>query len=219
VKLWAYVGARFASLKAVVHTSDDRGEHGDLFNHGQAYNLMAEQATTDVLLLGDADTTYANPLSLLHAISEVGAGHVPWALPALYRQLTEEVTSALLWPTMSFSEALAATPEYVGGFSWSGLIIVRREDFLSVGGSDERYVGHGADDVALGLKLDTLIGRHWRYDDQAVHLWHPRGQQEKDEHRFSVRQRELTERYMAAAGDTHAMQLISERSTSGTASS
>jgi len=57
--------------------------------------------------------------------------------------------------------------------SWAGCLVVDRDIYWSVGGSDERFVGWGWEDVALRLSLDNLYKRHLRCDGDIFHLWHP----------------------------------------------
>ncbi len=206
--LWYYVRDRYRELGWQLYVSDDLHENDDLFNHGQAYNLAAELAAdSDVLVLGDADTTYSDAEALQTAVERVRREDWAWALPETYVQLTEAVTHALLTGA-PLGWALAARPHWAGTTSWAGVIVVSTAAFFKVGGSDERYVGHGADDAALGIKLDTLHGAHTRYPMSAVHLWHSRGNQEEDMHRHSAAQRELTFRYMNAAGDPEAVRQV-----------
>lgn len=197
---------------------DDREGNADLFNHGEAINRAAvfANAKADVYLIADADTTYDDPDALLGALDATSRDR-KWRLPSRYVQLNENATEALIasersdWPTAVEWEDRDV--EWVGDrVSWSGLVIVPKEAFLLVRGSDERYAGWGADDIALGLALDTLYGRHERFDGAAVHLWHPRGVQEQGLHRFAEDGRTLTDRYREAAGKPEAMwEIVGEK--------
>lgn len=201
--LWEYVRRRYEERFPTwqIAVSGDLGEHDDLFNHGQAYNIAAELAADDdVLILGDADTTFAFAHPLERAVEHVRSGDWPWSLPHSYTQLTRDATGDLLTGAR-IGGVLIGGVEWEGRTSWSGGVIVRHDVFNAVGRADERYVGHGADDAALAIKLNTLHGEVRRHGGAAVHLWHPRGSQENDLHRHSNAQRKLTYRYMDAAGD------------------
>ena len=192
-----------------VIVSDDRGENDDLFNHGQAVNIARASASGDVLVILDADTTYSNRILFQKAVEQTAADR-RWRMPRYYRRLTESTTARYLQdaPGGAF---LPDEIEWEGdGVSWAGIVIVPAEHFDAVGGADERYVGWGADDVALGLALTTLVGPAVRYEGAALHLWHPRDEENLGWHRHSVAERELTDRYMAAAGDPVAMEALLE---------
>lgn len=195
----------YLPVKTQVVVIDDYREHGDLFNHGQAINRAAEIATGDVLLIADADTTFGQPAEILTALHATGEDRL-WRLPQRYVQLSKDATLRVLAGQSLTSLNEDDDFEWVGDrISWSGLVVVPREAFERVGGADERYVGHGADDVAFGLALETLYGPHERFEGTAVHLWHPRGEQELDLHEYGVEQLDLTYRYMDAAGNQELM--------------
>lgn len=196
-----------ANCEAVV--IGDNAKHPDLFNHGEAYNKAAELAESDVLVLGDADTTFDNVQAFVRAVENVRAGVWDWALPERYIQLQQEPTDRVLARRLSPDAVTTADAVWIGErVSWAGIVIVPAAAFHAVGGSDERFVGHGADDAALGIKLTDLFAPHERYPGAAVHLWHPRGEQEEDRHRFSDGQRRLIFRYMDAAGDPEAVRRV-----------
>lgn len=208
--VWNGVRRRFENLlpEAELIVADDAHDHGDLFNHGQAINRAAEQATREILLIGDADTTF-NVYDLQVAIEHVyDTGD--WALPEWYVQLNRTCTQDIL--SRTGTSPIVVRPRCVEWrgerVSWSGLVLVPRHVFEAVGGSDERYAGHGADDVALAMKLETLYRPVHRFEGSALHLWHKRGVQERDEHRFHDQQRELTEAYMEAHGDEERMRVV-----------
>jgi hypothetical protein len=178
-----------------VIVSDDRGDDPALFNHGQAINRAASLADGHVLAIVDADTTFS-----VSAASAIAASlrDGNWRLPRYYRQLTRAATSAVI-ANPNLLDADLET-EWVGeGVSWSGIVVVPRFAFDAVGGSDERYRGWGADDVALGLALNALYRPVERWEGSAFHLWHPRGVQEAGLHRYCDEQIHLTRRYQAAA--------------------
>lgn len=204
-----YVVERYEAAGCNVIIMGDEGEHPDLFNHGQAYNMAEQAAVTDLLVLGDADTTFDTAQAFVRAVENVRAGVWAWALPERYIQLQQGATDRVLARVLAPDAVTTSDAVWIGErVSWAGIVIVPRQAFLAVGGSDERFVGHGADDAALGIKLTDLYAEHVRYTGAAVHLWHPRGEQEEDRHRYADDQRRLIFRYMDAAGDPEAVRRV-----------
>lgn len=193
-----------------VLTADDDHASEAIFNHGQAINNAARLASGDIFLVMDADTTYEEPTAgdtIGHALRE-SQEHRTWYLPECYYQLEQRLTDDALAGGWIIPTELRG-PDGVSwsGRSWAGLVIIPREAFELVRGYDERYEGHGADDMAFGVSLDTLYGQHLRYDGAAVHLYHTRGAEENAAHNP-----ELTRRYEAAAGNQEAMwEIIEEK--------
>lgn len=216
-RLWTWVYPRLLLALQAHHEphfviADDARADPELFNRPQALNRAARRTNAGVILIADADTTFTSPLELVDAIEQTARDGI-WRMPQRYTQLTEDGTD-LFMAGRTLDEIGPDGVTWEGdGVCWSGLVVIPREAWDIVRGGDERYVGWGADDVALGQALDTLYGQHERWDGNAVHLWHPRDDQNKGWHRNSVAQRELTERYDAAAGDLAKMgELILEKS-------
>lgn len=200
----------------VILMDDLRGD-GELFNRPQAINMALKASDGEIVVINDADTTHSTASSLRDAI-QATMRDMKWRLPARYHQLAEGPTDAILDAPKGLLAAARVQPDeseviWTGdGVCWSGIVVVPRVALEAVRGGDQRYRGWGADDVALALALKTLYAPPVRYEGDAVHLWHPRGEQENGKHRFSVEERQLTERYMAADGDKKAIRaLIRER--------
>lgn len=214
-ELWEFVQRRLAHVLpgAEVIVSDDRHENAELFNRPQALNAAARLANGDLFLIADADTTVSSPTLLREAIQATREDG-RWRLPVTYQQLTQTASDAFkhAGPSSDLLVDVDGRDFEWEGESWSGLMVVPAEAYWTAGGSDERYIGWGADDAALGIALDTIYGAHVRFPAAAVHLWHERDKQNRGWHRNSIAQRQLTERYIAAAGDRDAMTaLIGER--------
>lgn len=205
-----------AQIDIEIVYADDDHDDPDLFNHGQAINKAYERSHGGVILVMDADTTFDDGDALVLALRSTAADR-HWRLPEFYFQLTDDATTRALdrgkyaddeFFLTCFDYGEGEDCEWVGyRQAWSGLVIVPREAFCAVHGAEERYVGHGADDAALGLTLNLLWGKHVRYHGAAVHLWHPRGPQERSAHNP-----EISRRYEAAAEDVEAMRaLVAEK--------
>lgn len=221
-ELWRWVYPRILIVLGHHHEphfvfADDAGDDPVLFNRPQALNRAARRTDGNVILIADADTTFDDPAPLIKAIEMTSRDGV-WRMPQTYTQLTRDGTDLF----MAGSTLEEIGPDGVlwegSAVSWSGLVVIPREAWDLVAGGDERYVGWGADDVALGLALDTLYGPHERYPGGAVHLWHGRDEQNTGGHRNSRAQNALTEEYERAAGDLERMgRLVQEKREYGAA--
>ncbi len=172
------------------------------FNHPWAINRAAERATGDIFVVADADTAF-DP-DWIRAAAALIAGGAPWVLPRYYDQLTEQSTTRLL-------EQHPADPitDYDVGWrgdsvSWSGLVVVPRDGFETVGGYDERWAFWGGDDVAFACSMNTLHGPVVRHQGAAMHCWHPRTHldaQPRDQH-------DLMHAYLHASSDPDEMRAL-----------
>lgn len=203
-RAWEWNRLRWETLGVeLIVTSPGPGAGAADFNHPRAINQAAEEASSDVLIVADADTG-SEAEWVQEAVALVRSG-APWVLPRFYDKLTRESTELLLGE----SSIPPYEVEWRGdSVSWSGLVVVPREGFKAVGGYDERWIYWGGDDVAFACAMNTLWGRVQRLEGAAVHLWHSReglDAQPQDQH-------ELMYRYLAAEGDAAAMhELIAER--------
>jgi hypothetical protein len=199
-RLFSYVEAvAHAALGVEAIVADDLHQHDGLFNHGQAINIAASQASGSVLVIVDADTVPDDAAAFRNAVEATVADGV-WRLPERYVQLREHATDTFMdgRDKVTFDHT---NVEWIGEkICWSGLVIVPAAAFWQVGGADERFVGHGPDDVALALALNAIYGTVRRYPGAAVHLWHPRGDQEENLHEHAPEQARLATAYIEAAG-------------------
>lgn len=56
-----------------------------------------------------------------------------------------------------------------------GLLAIHRDDYITVNGFDEKFIGWGNEDDDMGRRLHRagIIGRNAFIDEYAIHLWHP----------------------------------------------
>lgn len=192
---WKYLCPGYEVIVAAPDRHDDPGR----FNRPQAINRAAARASGDVLIIADADTAFDEgwPASAVDAVTRGGA---PWVLPYIYRKLDRDSTADLVrkGPTAE----LTGTIEEQTEFSWSGLVVVSRVGFETVGGFDERFTGWGHDDIAFGLCAEALIGHHRRPGGQALHLWHPTPLEHNYGHATNGEQYALAQRYIAATDES-----------------
>jgi hypothetical protein len=142
------------------------------FTRGRSINLGVAKSTKDILVLADADTLVAH---VDEAISHAGRGEWSIAYPrGEYCALTEKATEALLQtdPAGQLREPKNEDcRERIT--SYSGVVVLPRAAFESVGGFPHAFLGWGAEDVALMFALDTLWKPCVRATGWAVAPWHP----------------------------------------------
>lgn len=199
-----------SAFEHVTHGGGYRTDDPGSFNRPAALNALIGEATEDVIVIADADTTADLSFVLLACEHAVEGG---WALARHYRCMSLAFTQRV----QAFRPTALITPgdgdiDDETDFSWSGVVVIPRRAYAHVGGSETRHTGWGSDDICLGLALDTLWEPHARLPGSVWHHWHPRpighsyGQPNNDA------QYALTERYKDAAGHPALMRaLIGER--------
>lgn len=125
-----------------------------------------------VLVIADSDVLI-DPAALRAAVARVESGEHPWAVPhRMVLRLNADRTRAWYAGARSAIEPTGlARPGYVG-FAGGGLLVVPRVGYEASGGIPDGFVGWGGEDQALGIVLDTCLGKHWRGASDLVHLWH-----------------------------------------------
>ena len=121
------------------------------FNLSRARNSAVEQATTDVVVVADADTVPdMNAVqTAIYACRRHGGVWYPFT--------TYHYLSATVTPGDDLNEAPA---EQVYQHSVGGLFIIRRTDYWRLGGFDERFQGWGGEDTAFHLAASHLSTTH-----------------------------------------------------------
>lgn len=158
----------------------------------------------DVVVLLDADC-WIDPSVLRLAVAFLEGG-APWVIPhdRVHRLSREQTRTAMRRGELPGHGGRVAVAPAGGGCS-----ILRRADYLTVGGIDPRFTEWGGEDEALGRALDTLIGPHLRMAHPLWHLWHPPHAARR---KASPAVERLAGRYAEAYGNPAAMRaLIAER--------
>lgn len=174
-QIWQWIQQRWAAFfpEVEIIVSDDCTHEAEL-NRGQAANLAAEKASGEVLIVGDADTTFA-PGQLRKAIERV-ASTGDWMLSEHLYHLTEAYTNRLLISDPEVRLPRNPPNEWYGkGTTLSGgLVVMPTNVWLKFGGYDERWPGWGSSDKGLAASLDVLYRRRRYYPGTTYHLWHER---------------------------------------------
>lgn len=168
------------------------------FSRSAAINRAAAFATGDIFVIADCDTTFDSPTWIEASLSELST----WALAKTYQKLNHSFTEQLLNGTVDLNQRAV---EYETDFSWSGIVIVKRSDFLKVGGFDEKFIKWGEEDICFGLLMNEVAGHVIRHPGYVCHLWHPQSRADTYGHSEWARQRELANKYRAAVGNKEAM--------------
>lgn len=146
------------------------------FNRSRARNEGLRLVRDEIVLIADGDTAF-DYTAVVDGITLLQSG-APWVIPygdADYYNLTESYTKSILDNPID----PITNPDWDFRIkSWAGLLLARVEDCRTIGLYDENFVGWGWEDVAFRIKMDAHIGRHRRVEGRALHLWHPRGNDE-----------------------------------------
>lgn len=209
---WAWLRVRYETLfpEWELIESDVPGP----WSKGAALNAGVARASGDVLVLADADCV-ATASALRTAVEELDGWTVPFG--EVYR-LGCDFTGNILAGNVTRDPAPVgklerdpARPPYKGK-PGGGIVVVSRSSYAAVGGMDERFLGWGGEDYALGDALTTCIGRPRRVDLPLWHLWHEPAPDYDPSGRFPAENTRLRKRYRAARHDVPTMRgLIAER--------
>lgn len=169
---WVFERYRLLFPGAEIVIADDGSEE---FNRSTFINHGVEQATGEFLLIADADTV-SFPVWIDEAIKEIKLG-APWVIPYSEdgyvdtdkrggRKILSCPPDKDIDPySVTFQDRLK---------SWSGQVVIRRDDFWKVGGFDPRFKGWGYEDNAFVECCDTILGPHERLTSgYTIHIWHP----------------------------------------------
>ena len=178
-ELWAFVRERLElemPEAEIVVASDD----GDLpFHKTLALNRAAAEATGDVFVIFDADT-FVDTDVMRALVAQVAARPDIWGQP--YRtkiKLNEATTRMILDAGPAWHEAIDlrahGQQESRTTFWAAPPLVLHREAWNTVGGTDERFLGWGQEDVAFATALNVLVGGPLRQrKGDALHLNHSR---------------------------------------------
>lgn len=148
----------------------------DPFSRSGARNDAFRQSTGDILLINDADT-FCTWGSLATALTLVDDGEESFVLPYdVYYNVNEWLTEH--WLSVPYSVADLEHNLSEGGYDHrlltaeSGVLVVSREAWDSVGGYDENFIGYGWEDNAFVTALTRANGQGLKIPGSAFHLYH-----------------------------------------------
>lgn len=152
-------------------------EENEEFNKPTLVNKGVQLAQGEVVIIADSDVLPTVPGVLQEAAAH--ALYAPWVVPhGQVLRLREEPTARLLTApvtTTVYPYGPLVRHPYMG-VAGGGLIVIRRERFLVMGGFDPVFKGWGGEDTAFGVAADTLLGQHLRYSHvPLLHFYHPPG--------------------------------------------
>ena len=211
VKSFDWILRRYEKLlpEAELCVADSSDEE---FSRSEARNNAYALATTDILLVADADTVPERD-AILSGI-ELLDKQVPWVVPySTYYNLGVDKTQEILkhGPHLDIEFEEADCEHIV--MSTAGMLLMRRSAWETVGGYDERFIGWGYEDNAFQLALDILVGRHERvHDGRGIHLWHPEPETVRFNQPMIQHNKQLFDQYVRASRRPERMRkLVDER--------
>lgn len=206
---WTWLRRRYEALFPDWGIRVGTGER-KVWRKGAAIDHAIRESTAEVVVISDADCIVPRD-ALQNAVRLVQSGEAAWVMPhGMVYRLSDTTTDHLLTkdPTITV-EAIDLHPSrlhrppYVGS-QGGGVLVVGRAEYLATRGIPKVFVGWGAEDEALAVILDTLLGPHTRFTDiPLVHLWHPHQRSENRQAQVaqSEKNRLIFERYLRARGD------------------
>lgn len=192
------------------------GNFKEPFSRGEARNDAVRSTRSDVVVIADADTTYADPGQIRQAVGQVKDNPNAWVIPYAeehYYNLAQDATEFLL--SIDPGTALK-DPDNEDAWehkitSWAGILVMHRAAFEAAGGYDRRFIGWGYEDNAFQLCLDTIVARHQRIEAPVFHLWHPISAQTNFDQPYIQHNRDLYRRYVTAFGNAERMRELTQR--------
>jgi hypothetical protein len=122
----------------------------EIFSLAQARNEAVRKATTDVVVISDADTL-VDPLNVLRAVADPAGVWWPFTR---YRILAEKYLDTPL-PELAGCPYIN-TWDGAGVLGVGGCIITTRKEYWRLGGQPSEFVGWGWEDTAFTAVVETL---------------------------------------------------------------
>jgi len=148
------------------------------FNKAWGLNVAARMARGPLLALADADLIV--PRALPGAVERCSPGHAvkPYRSIVDLTVVESKRVRAGEWgfaPRRAAGAPLNREAQGEHVVFAGGLFVIHRDDYLQLGGFDERFVGWGGEDDAMTVKLRRAgVALSEIGDEPALHLWHPR---------------------------------------------
>lgn len=142
------------------------------FNRSAAINNAVHSSAGDILIIADLDVAFTEG-PVREAVAAVEQDDQVWGFAFTdYIKLTEVYTDWLTHEeAWSDLDQLSVASYEHSTSTQSGLVVISRRLFESIGGFDEIFIGWGYEDLAFTMRADEL-SPHRRWEGDAFHLWH-----------------------------------------------
>lgn len=141
----------------------------DQFNKSLAFNSGMAWATSDKVILQDADIINPGEYTAMVARALNGSESCHFGQQVLY--LTDESSRKVFTNGVTTADLQCESAvDYFEG----GSIGVMKSAYVRIGGFDERFVGYGVEDVEFYERLKNLTNHKEDRVIKMIHLWHGR---------------------------------------------
>jgi predicted glycosyltransferase involved in capsule biosynthesis len=143
------------------------------YNRSWAFNVGAKYATTDILVFGDSDLVM-NPNDMIDSLQTLK----DYDTVSPYRKVIDLMQHEI---NMTFDQLKMITRPGRGetdnrkiNFS-GGIVIMKKEAFLKIGGWPEEFIGWGGEDNFVTLKIEKFL----KFKEMSYTCYHlPHGQEQ-----------------------------------------
>lgn len=174
-----------------------------IFSYSAARNVAVSQAEGKYILILDSDVVL-DASSIQEGVRRLQNG-ANWVVPyQTYHVLNDEYSDTILnQPT---DLPLSTKPRsHISSRSTAGAVMLQRDDFIKVGGYDERFMGWGYEHMAFCEALGSVVGQFQRCKGTAQHLWHDPPAQPAEASPFLHLNKALYNRYRKLKGNAEAI--------------
>lgn len=209
-RLWLWVRARYQHFHPEWEVIEGRC-HGEQWSKGRAVADGARRATTEALIVADADS-WVPAEGLRKAVNLLD--RAPWVVPhskvhRLSPHLTESVLAREPVDEVPVARRSLARQAYSGP-PGGGIVVLTRTTLETAGPPDPRFNGWGGEDISWAKALNTLAGSFTRLRYPLFHLWH----EPQPTYRKALPASEaLAGRYLEASGKPAKMRALLEEVT------
>jgi glycosyltransferase involved in cell wall biosynthesis len=145
------------------------------FSRARTINAGVLAATGDTIVVSDADLVLLPPL-MQDCLDKAGSVavvkpymNIAWCTAEASKLFRTHFDFKFINPAVNAPIKMQNVPNASGG-----MFIIRRNQFLHIGGFDERFVGWGKEDEATDIKIHRFMQVHVM-PNIAAHLYHPDG--------------------------------------------
>lgn len=198
-RIFEYTLPRWSGLLPGVPVSI--GDHeGEPLNRSRARNRSA-QGSWDIAIFSDADNAALSERPIRRAITKAGATKGMVYAHDVRLGLDENATEDVLTGRSHLAAVHAAERDMN---TFSGIWVIHRDLWETLGGFDEKFQGWGFEDLCF-MHAAGQLGSVNRVAGIVYHLWHPRPAGGDHDHEHYRANEVLWHRYLAALGDRQAM--------------